>query len=149
MHDDVIKWKHFLRYWSFVRGIHRLPVNSPHKGQWCGTLMFSLICAWINGWVKQSRGWWFETPSRALWRHCNCVSVNLYFQAHMHNRVTYCIFQEISVNALQLSRRLVWTNSKVFIASRTIMLYHNDTWTCCLGQWSSASWNMMWTAQVL
>ena len=24
-----------------------------------------------NGWVKQSRGWWFETPSRPLWRHCN------------------------------------------------------------------------------
>ena len=32
-HADVIKWKHFPRYWPFVRGIHRLPVNSPHKGQ--------------------------------------------------------------------------------------------------------------------
>ena len=20
---------------------------------------------------KQSSGWWFETPSRPLWRHCN------------------------------------------------------------------------------
>ena len=20
---------------------------------------------------EQSRGWWFETPSRSLWRHCN------------------------------------------------------------------------------
>ena len=28
------------------------PVNSPHKGQWRGTLMFSLICVWINGWVN-------------------------------------------------------------------------------------------------
>ena len=26
--------------------------NSPHKGQWRGAFMFSLICAWINGWVK-------------------------------------------------------------------------------------------------
>ena len=51
MHDDVIKWKHFLRYWPFVQGIHRSPANSPHKGQWHGALMFSLICAWINGWV--------------------------------------------------------------------------------------------------
>ena len=50
-HDDVIKWKHFPRYWPFVRGIHRSPVNSPHKGQWRGPLMFSLICVWINGWV--------------------------------------------------------------------------------------------------
>ena len=46
-HDDVIKWKHFPRYWPFVRGIHRSTVNSPHKGQWRGALMFSLICAWI------------------------------------------------------------------------------------------------------
>ena len=37
MHDDVI---------------HRSPVNSSHKGQWRGALMFSLICAWINGWVN-------------------------------------------------------------------------------------------------
>ena len=51
-HDDVIKWKHFPRYWPFVPGIHRPPVNFPHKGQWRGTLMFSLICVWINGWVN-------------------------------------------------------------------------------------------------
>ena len=51
-HDDVIKWKHFPRYWPFVRGIHRSPVNSPHNGQWRGALMFSLICVWINGWVN-------------------------------------------------------------------------------------------------
>ena len=33
-------------------GIHRSPVNSPHKGQWRGALMFSLMCAWINAWVN-------------------------------------------------------------------------------------------------
>ena len=47
-HDDAIKWKYFPRYWPFTRGIHRSPVNSPHKGQWRGALMYSLICAWIN-----------------------------------------------------------------------------------------------------
>ena len=70
-HDDVIKWKHFPRYWPFVRGIHRSPVNFPHKGQWRGALVFSLICVWINGWVNQSWGWWFETLSRPLRRYCN------------------------------------------------------------------------------
>ena len=39
IHDNVIKRKHFPRYWPFVRGIHQLPVNSPHKGQWRGALM--------------------------------------------------------------------------------------------------------------
>ena len=50
-HDDVIKWKHFPRSWPFVRRIRRLPVNSPHKGQWRGALIF-FICARINGWVN-------------------------------------------------------------------------------------------------
>ena len=51
-HDDVIKWKHFPRDWPFVREIHRSPVNFPHKGQWRGALIFTLICARINGWVN-------------------------------------------------------------------------------------------------
>ena len=51
-HDDIIKWKHFLCYWPFVRGIHRSPVNSTHKGQWRRALMFSLICVWTNSWVN-------------------------------------------------------------------------------------------------
>ena len=51
-HDDVIKWKHFPRYWPLVREIHRSPVNFPHKGQWRGALMFTLICARINSWVN-------------------------------------------------------------------------------------------------
>ena len=53
VHDDVINWKHFPRYWPFVRGIHRPPVNSPHKGQWRGALMFSLIGVRINGSVNK------------------------------------------------------------------------------------------------
>ena len=43
-HDDVIKWRHFPRYWPFVRGIHR--------SQWRGTLMLTLICTRIIGWVN-------------------------------------------------------------------------------------------------
>ena len=42
--------ENFPRYWPFVRGIHRS--QFPHKGQWRGALMFSLICAWMNGWVN-------------------------------------------------------------------------------------------------
>ena len=49
-------WRHqmetFFVYWPFVRGIHGSPVNSPHKGQWRGALMISLICVWTNGWAN-------------------------------------------------------------------------------------------------
>ena len=38
-HDDVIKWKHFPRYWSFVRGIHRsrwIPSTKASDAElWC------------------------------------------------------------------------------------------------------------------
>ena len=51
-HDDVIKRKYFPRCWLFVRGIHRSPVDFPNKGQRHWAMMFSLICAWTNGWVN-------------------------------------------------------------------------------------------------
>ena len=52
-HIMMTSWKHLPRYWPFVRGIHRSPVNSPHKGQWREALMFSLICVWTNSWVNK------------------------------------------------------------------------------------------------
>ena len=79
-HDDVIKWKHFPHYWPFVRGIHRSPVNSPHKGQWRGTLMFTLICVWINGCVNNRK-------AGDLWRDCIHYGVTVMFQA----LVCYCL----------------------------------------------------------
>ena len=59
-HDDVIKWKHFPRYWPFVRGIHR----SRSFDVFCDLRLNKRLS-------KQSRGWWFETLSCSLWRHCS------------------------------------------------------------------------------
>ena len=48
------------------------PVNSPLKGQWrVPLMMFSLVCALNKRLSTQSWCWWFETPLRSLWRHCN------------------------------------------------------------------------------
>ena len=70
-HDDVIKWKHFPRNWPLVQGIHRSPVNSPHKGQWRGALI-NLFDLRLNERLnKQWWGCWFDTPSCPFWRHCN------------------------------------------------------------------------------
>ena len=61
----------------------------PLTGQWRGALMFSLIYAWINGWSKQSLGWWLETPSRSLWGHCNVrrlkVRINVMYVPIWHS----------------------------------------------------------------
>ena len=42
----------FPAWLALSAGNSPVPVNSPHKGQWRGALMFSLICVWINGWVN-------------------------------------------------------------------------------------------------
>ena len=80
-HDDVIKWKHFPRYWPFVRGIHRSTVNSPHKGQWRGALMFSLICARIDGWVNNDEA----GDLRRHRAHCDVIVMS---NSHSHRYMT-------------------------------------------------------------
>ena len=66
-HDDIIKWKHFPRYWSFVREFTGIPAQRPVT--WSFDVFFNLR---LNKRLrKQSRGWWFETPSCSLWRHCD------------------------------------------------------------------------------
>ena len=70
-HGDVIKCQHFPRYCPFVQGIHLSPVNSPHKVQWRGALIFFFHLRLNIQLSKQSSGWWCETLSRPLWRHCN------------------------------------------------------------------------------
>ena len=49
-------WRHQMETFSaplaICAEIHRSPVNSSHKGQWHGALLFSLICVWIKGWVN-------------------------------------------------------------------------------------------------
>ena len=41
--------------------------------KWRWALIFSLICSLNKRLSKQSSGWWFEKPSRSLWRHCNAT----------------------------------------------------------------------------
>ena len=68
-------WRHQMETFPlcrpFVRGINRSPVNSPHKGQWHRSFDVFFHLHLNKRLSKQSWGWWFETPSRSLWRHCN------------------------------------------------------------------------------
>ena len=97
-HDDVIKWKHFPRYWPFVRRIHRSPVNSPHKGQWRRAFDVFLDPHPNKRLSKQWGGWWFETPSCPLWRHRNvktkpCHACLVYIYIKM---VIKCIWHNLA-----------------------------------------------------
>ena len=105
IHDDVIKWKHFPRYWPFVRGIHLSSVNSPHKGQWRGALMFSLICVWINGWVNNRK-------ASDLRRHRGHYDVNV---MKLYRASAVCVSDE---------------NTFLFVLNSNTynQVYYDDTW---------------------
>ena len=69
--------------WPFVRGINRWPVNSPHKGQRRGALMFSLICARINGWANNReagdlRRYRAHYGATVMSFACSCWAVNMF-----------------------------------------------------------------------
>ena len=49
-------WRHQIETSSALldlcAGISPATGYSPHKGQWRGALMFSMFCAWVNGWIN-------------------------------------------------------------------------------------------------
>ena len=74
-HDDVIKWKHFPRYWSFVWGIHQSPCEFPSQRPVTRSFDVFFDLRLNKRLSKQPWGWWFETPSCSLGRHCNVYSL--------------------------------------------------------------------------
>ena len=85
-HDDVIKWKHFPRNWPFVSG--KTPVPGEFPAKWPVTRNFDVFFDLRPNkrLSKQSWGWWFETPSRLLWRHPNVKILN---SVRIHTSLSY------------------------------------------------------------
>ena len=75
-HDDVIQWKYFPRYWLFVRGIRRWPLDSHHIGRWREALMFSLVCAWTK-----NRG-----------NNADALCVGNFLEDYLHIRLVVSLF---------------------------------------------------------
>ena len=76
-HDDVIKWKHFSRYWPFLRGIHRSRVNS--LAQRPVTRSFLVI-------FDLCRNKRLSKQSHPFWRHRNgvrCIYTYIYIYIYI------------------------------------------------------------------
>ena len=86
-------WRHQMEPFSALlalcAGNSPVPVTSPHKDQWRGALVFSLICAWINDWVN-------NREADDLRRHRGHYDVNVMIDP---NRSHICI----PVAAVELS----------------------------------------------
>ena len=134
VHDGVIKRKHFPRYWPIVRGIHRSPVNSPHKGQWRGALMFSLICVWINDWVNNG-----AAGDLRRYRPHYDVTVMVIINLKMMNKIYNTVSK--AIHCLRLAVFFMMTSSNGNIFRATLPLCEGFTghqWIPHKGQWRGA-----------
>ena len=67
---------------------------------------------------KQSWGWWLETLSRPLWRHCNVYVIHERFKSHLHAYLISCwgcschIYTKWSIGQLQ-PRLLTYSTCKL------------------------------------
>ena len=143
LHGDVIKWKHFPRYWPFVQGNHWSPVNSPHKGEWSGAFDVFFDMHLNKRLSKQSWGWWFQMNSRPLWRHCD-EAQNDFPSATRHH--VSCVFRrwrlqlESCVSLRWLGRNffyLAWVpNSYGWPLDMPGNLQHERQLWCCHIRWN-------------
>ena len=86
-HGNALSWwRHQMETFSALlalcAGNSPVPVNSPHKGQWRGALMFSLICARINDWVN-------NREAGDLRRHHDHHDVNVMMTGSLYGQSTY------------------------------------------------------------
>ena len=115
-------WRHQMETFSASLALcaGNSPVNSPHKGRWRGALMFSLICTLNKRLSKQSWGWWFEMPSRSLWRRCN--------ELHQHRPISDrdLYSSEVLLSYLAESRsrdKIVWVFLNLLTPIRKLFIF--------------------------
>ena len=70
-HDEVIKWKRFSVLLALCAGNSSVTGEFPTQRPvtWSFDVFFDLRLN--KRLIKQSWGWWFETPTCSLWRHCD------------------------------------------------------------------------------
>ena len=129
IHHEVIKWKHFLRYWPFVRGIHRsrwFPAKRPVTQSFD---VFFDLC--LNKWLsKQPWGWWFETPSWSLRRHGNVHKMCSRYQSKMgfENYPTEIIATNPGANeSLVIRISLYYLSSILLLTLISVTTHHQKT----------------------
>ena len=113
------------------------PVNSPHKGQWRGALMFSLICTWKNGWVNNGEA----GDLRRHRRHNDITVMCMWCATHAH--VCYIFGRLIDIIST-VSGGMGGNDTNLY--TRGSMHLHQSIWfaeACKLNQWLTNT-NIRW-----
>ena len=130
-HDDIIKWRHFSRYWPFGRGIYRSPVDSLNTGQWRGLWFFFVY-------VPEKTMIWDAIAF--IMRHCNAIHKSsmglvkgLYIKHHsICHADLCCLWSSIFIRQYNLvMQQYLGENSTVPTVSQLLlidMLYLVTKW---------------------
>ena len=75
-------------YWSHFWLVHGIKIHSELTVKQCKIDKGDVFCdlRLNKRWSTQSGGWWFETPSRPLWRYCNGWGLRCFWR-----NMPYCI----------------------------------------------------------
>ena len=110
----VFSWCHQMETLSMLLAI--CTGNSPISGEFSAqrpvtrALMFFFDLSLNKRLSKQSSGWWFETPSRLLWCHCNVqmiyimTDVVILLKSKIEDNMWYVGANDISTNTTTIRR---------------------------------------------
>ena len=105
-------------------GVHQSPVNSPHKRQWRGALMFSLICAWINSWVNYREA----SDLRCHHAHYDIIVIcrmEIHWQVHWkYNYICVCVHVSLACVHIQSGTVITWS-SRAQCCTQSLLWHHN------------------------
>ena len=123
-------WRHQMETFSALLAIcagnSPAPVNSPPKGQWRGALMFSLICARINGWVnsgeacdlRRHRVHYYVivilSPTEQFefnithWNYCKILRITINFELSGHLSTVWYAHVRWSYNPTKALAIILW-----------------------------------------
>ena len=127
--DDVIKWKHFLRYWPSVR--ENPPANSGFPSQRLVMQNFDvfLICAWINGWLSNRD----TSDLRRHHAHCDVIVM-------LYGKATDCLYTLLEDDLEDAYLVMLQISHHIIIILDTDDIRQTD---CCL------TWVWNWQSSVL
>ena len=121
--------KHFPRYWPFVGG--------GHQHRWSPLTKASDAELWC--FLGSLRRWWFETPSRSLWRHCNayknvwgdCIIIAIDCSCRVWHRGTTTCLRCVGPPFLEISfKRQLVCKFAILYAIHNSMNCNNISITC-------------------
>ena len=121
LHDDVFKWME-----TFSALLAICTRNSPDHGEFPAqrpvtrSFDFFFDLRLNKPLSKQWWGWWFETPSRQLWRHCNVLEQNILLlnvaREHMY------LWRDFTIHTFGEKHPLLWIQGRF---GCHIAVFHN------------------------